>query len=55
MIEGGTITHSLSVGEHRRILACGFGGEERRSLFLCTVDSIKPAHRISLLRWTRAK
>jgi hypothetical protein len=43
MIEGGTITHSVSVGEHRRVLACGFGGEERRSLFLCTVDSIKPA------------
>jgi sugar lactone lactonase YvrE len=43
MIEGGTITHSLSVGEHRRVLACGFGGEDRRSLFLCTVDSIKPA------------
>jgi sugar lactone lactonase YvrE len=42
MIEGGTITHSLSVGEHRRVLACGFGGADRRSLFLCTVDSIMP-------------
>jgi sugar lactone lactonase YvrE len=42
VIEGGAVTHTVPVGEDRRALACVFGDDDRRSLYICTGDSHYP-------------
>ena len=39
MEEGGRATHLIPIPAGRRAIACCFGGSDRKSLYLCTVDS----------------
>jgi len=42
IVEGGTVTHAVPVSAGHRALACVFGGGDRRSLHICTVDGFHP-------------
>jgi sugar lactone lactonase YvrE len=42
IVESGTVTHAVPVSAGRRALACVFGGDDRRSLFICTADAVRP-------------
>jgi sugar lactone lactonase YvrE len=41
LTEGGVATHLVPVEKGRRALACAFGGEDRKSLFICTVPDFE--------------
>ena len=40
--EGGEVTHRISTGE-RGAFACALGGEDRRTLYICTATITGPA------------
>jgi sugar lactone lactonase YvrE len=42
IVEGGAVTHAVPVSAGHRALACVFGGDDRRSLHICTVDLFRP-------------
>jgi sugar lactone lactonase YvrE len=42
IVEGGTVTHTIPVSAGHRALACVFGGDDRRSLHICTADVVRP-------------
>ncbi|HLG86104.1 MAG TPA: SMP-30/gluconolactonase/LRE family protein [Alphaproteobacteria bacterium] len=41
MEEGSRATHRIPVPSGRRAIACCFGGDDRKTLYLCTVDTFK--------------
>ncbi len=47
IVAGGTVTHSVPVSAGHRALACVIGGEDRRSLHICTVDIAHPQHALA--------
>jgi sugar lactone lactonase YvrE len=42
IVAGGTVTHRVPVDPGRRALACVFGGDDRRSLYICTATAVHP-------------
>jgi sugar lactone lactonase YvrE len=47
IVEGGVVTHQVPVSASHRALACVFGGDDRRSLHICTVDGFHPAQAVA--------
>ena len=54
MVDGGEVTHRVPMNESYRALACVFGGEDRRSLFICTTNEVHP-HDTMVLRSGRVE
>ncbi len=55
--DGGTVLQSISMGD-RRAFACMLGGEDRRTLFLCTCTASGPAvavHKQGAIEFTRVE
>jgi sugar lactone lactonase YvrE len=42
IVAGGEVTHVVPIGGGRRALACVLGGDDRRSLFICTSNEFHP-------------
>jgi sugar lactone lactonase YvrE len=42
IVEGGAVTHTIPISAGHRALACVLGADDRRSLYICTADTVRP-------------